>query len=97
MCVMCTEMLQDLLEVTEVDVVAIDLKDNLTRLKTCCSCLPACRVTVKDLRSNVTSVVLHLCNILRLKKNLNCYLLQNTSLSSNMICNSRLDLSLMSV
>lgn len=42
-CMLCTEMLQDLLEVAMVDVVAIDLKDNLARLKTHCSCLPAYR------------------------------------------------------
>lgn len=44
-CMLCTEMLQDLLEVAEVDVVAIDLKDDLARLKTRCSCLPAYRQT----------------------------------------------------
>lgn len=58
MCMLCTEMLQDLLEVAEVDVVAIDLQDDLARLKTRCSCLPAYRQTdrqtVNDLRSEVT-------------------------------------------
>lgn len=50
-CMLYTEMLQDLLEVAEVDIVAIDLKDNLAWLKTRCSCLPAYRQTVNDLRS----------------------------------------------
>lgn len=54
-CVLCTEVLEDLLEVTEVDVVAIDLKDDLTRLKAHCSRLPACRMRGQDLRSSMTA------------------------------------------
>lgn len=53
-CVLCGEVLQDLLVVTLVDVVAVNLQDDLAWQKTCCRRLPACRVSTRDKRSKVT-------------------------------------------
>lgn len=53
-CVLRGEVLQDLLVVTAVDVVAIDLQDDLTGLKARPHCLPACSVSTRDQRSKVT-------------------------------------------
>lgn len=55
MCVLRGEMLQNLLVVTVVDVVAVDLKDDLARLKTRPCRLPACSVSTQDQRSKVRS------------------------------------------
>ena len=46
-CVLRREVLQDLLVVTAVDVVAIDLQDDLARLKTRCRRLPACNASTQ--------------------------------------------------
>lgn len=51
MCVLRCEVLQDLLVVTAVDVVAIDLKDDLAGLKARPRRLPACSVSTWDQRS----------------------------------------------
>lgn len=51
--VLCGEVLQDLFVVTAVDVVAIDLKDDLARLKAHPCRLPACSVSTWDERSKV--------------------------------------------
>lgn len=51
--VLCGEVLQDLFVVAAVDVVAIDLKDDLARLKAHPRCLPACSVSTWDERSKV--------------------------------------------
>lgn len=53
-CVLPGEVLQDLLVVTAVDVVAVDLKDDLAGLKTRPHRLPACSVSKQDQRSKVT-------------------------------------------
>lgn len=53
-CVLCSEVLQDLFVVAAVDVVAIDLKDDLARLKARPHRLPACSVSTWDQRSKVT-------------------------------------------
>lgn len=50
-CVLRCEVLQDLLVVTAVDVVAIDLKDDLPGLKARPHRLPACSVSTRDQRS----------------------------------------------
>lgn len=49
-CVLCCEVLQDLLVVTVVDVAAIDFQDDLAGLKTCSGCLPTCNVSTQDQR-----------------------------------------------
>lgn len=54
MCVLRGEVLQDLLVVTAVDVVAIDLQDDLTGLKARPRRLPACSMSTWDQRSKVT-------------------------------------------
>lgn len=54
MCVLRGEVLQDLLVVTAVDVVAIDLQDDLTGLKARPCRLPACSMSTWDQRSKVT-------------------------------------------
>lgn len=53
-CVLCSEVLQDLFVVAAVDVVAIDLKDDLARLKAHPRSLPACSVSTWEKRSKVT-------------------------------------------
>lgn len=47
MCVLRTEVLQNLLVATIVDVVAVDLLDDLTGLKARSCCLPACSVSIR--------------------------------------------------
>lgn len=54
MSVLRSEVLQDLLVVTVVDVIAVDLQDDLARLKTRPCRLPAYSMSTRDQRSKVT-------------------------------------------